>query len=169
MDFDAPNVGAIPTFKFNWEGKECTASTGTPPAFATTPGVPILAMSAVLRQAGVSVDLTSLAVNLRNTIVRSGGLQSTGTSNIGVTRRRIEGSFNVFMEDKSFYDAYMAGTTYELFAQFGTVDGNLLFLRCPSIRYTDLSIADESDAKRYDINYVANPTAGDDALFVAFG
>lgn len=168
-DFNAPNVGAIPTWQFNWEGKECTAGTGSPPAFATTPGVPILAMSAQLRQAGVAVELTSLAVNLRSTATRRGALNSTGTSDIAITRRRVEGSFNLFMEDKTFYDAYMAGTTYELFAQFGTVDGNLLFVRCPSIRYTDLSLADENDAKRYQISFRANPVAGDDSLFIAFG
>lgn len=170
MDFNAPNVGAIPSLQFTFQGKEGISGAGAPPAFLSTPGLPIMAMSCQLYKAGVAIDLTSLMVKLANTATVRGALNSSGVSDIAITKRRTEGSFNVFMEDKTFYDDYLAGTEFELFAQVGTARGNMMLLRCPAIKYTAAPIGDKDEAKEYQMTFRANTVAaaGNDSLYMAF-
>ena len=170
MDFNAPNVGAIPPLQFTFQGKQGISGAGAAPAFTSTPGLPIMAMSCQLYKAGVAIDLTSLMVKLANTATVRGGLNSTGVSDIAITKRRTEGSFNVFMEDKTFYDDYLAGTEFELFAQIGTARGNMMLIRCPAIKYTAAPINDKDEAKEYQMTFRANTVAaaGNDSLYMAF-
>lgn len=169
LDINVPNVGAIGSLQFNWQGKEGESGNGSPPTATETPGNPIIAMSCQLFKAGVAIDLTSLAVNLRNTATPRPSLRSTGMNDLAITRRRVEGSFNLFTETKAFYDDYLALTSFELYAQIGLLRGNIMAIRCPTIVYTDLSIGDETEAKRYSINFRANPILGNDSLYIAYG
>jgi hypothetical protein len=168
LEFDITSGGIIlPKFSFK------AAYTGhVPQAYGLgAPSLntldPIVGVSQYLKIGGTSIDTDKFQFRINNTIYDRKSIVTQGISKRIHTKRNVECSFDLLYENDDLLDALEAGTKFEaviVMGRNGFINGNMVALRIPQLRYTKVPASADNDLWKYSVTAVADKILGEDEL-----
>lgn len=160
-------TGQHPLPKFAFQGKAMGSPVaedydlGAPSLDST---IPLVARNMVVTIGGVSHPVSNVALQVQYDIYKQLAVTTSGTQDIMHTGRGITGSFSLMYENKNVEDAFRADTQAEARIVCGSTAGNIFAVRIPKLRYAEVGKSEESGCYKYDVSFLAVPTAGEDDI-----
>ncbi len=126
--------------------------------------------------------ISNVQISISNEVFKKQCIATLGIGEVIRTSRAVTGSLNTFYTGKDFQEAFKADTQYSLRAifnyaasldasgdkVFNTAAGNIVAISCPQIKFSDVSVSEDTGIFKYDSAFSAEPNEGDDELILAF-
>jgi len=126
--------------------------------------------------------ISNIQLNITNEVFKKQCIATTGIGEVIRTSRACTGSLNTFYTNKDFQVAFKNDTQYTLrgifnYAKsldangtkvFDTTSGNIVAISIPQLKFSDVSVAEESGIFKYTSSFSCEPNTGDDELLLAF-
>lgn len=166
------STGAIPNFKFGFEGLNFDSSlTPIPATPSYDTNLPPIMLAGKVFMDGAEIDVNELSFSLENTLGFKTSINAeNGKTSSRATERTISGSFNPYMASDSManYNKFKDNTSFSIFAYAklpsateGEFSG-IVAVYMPNCLITELSEADNDGLMQDNITFSANRgTAGD--------
>ena len=171
-----------------YSGFDATDYTGINPTFDsanTSPLVVQLADVFLFDQTGSTYFqecISNVQLSITNEVYKKQCIATLGIGEVIRTSRVVTGSLNTFYTGKDFQVAFKNDTQYTLRALFNyatsldasgdkvfsTTAGNIVAISAPQIKFSDVSISEDTGIFKYDSNFSCEPNEGDDELILAF-
>jgi len=126
--------------------------------------------------------ISNVQINIANEVYKKLCIASKGVQETLRTSRKVTGSLNTFYESKDFQDAFKNDTDYNFRALFNyatdlnaatgnkvftTTPGNIVAVSIPQLKFSEVSVEEDSGIFKYANQFSAEPIEGDDEIYFA--
>ncbi len=177
---------------FNWEGKTVAYTTaaysGSGTTFDSNAANPLVVKLTDIFMKdeddhAFESCISNLNLSLTNEVFKKQCIATSGIGEVVRTARNVTGSLNTFYEDSSFQTNFKSEKTYSLMAMVGyTTDvdasnnrvqssadlGNILAIYIPKLKFSEVSVSEDTGIFKYDSNFSCEPVSGDDEIIFAY-
>ena len=126
--------------------------------------------------------ISNVQLSLTNEVYKKQCIASTGIGEVIRTSRSCSGSLNTFYVNKDFQQAFKDNEMYRLRALFNYASsldasgdkvfsnkmGNIVAISIPQLKFSEVSVEEDSGIFKYANSFSCEPHDGDDELFFAF-
>jgi hypothetical protein len=126
--------------------------------------------------------ISQIQITLTNEVFKKQCIASLGIGEVLRTSRAVTGSLNTFYTGKEFQEAFRAGNLYAFRSVFNyakelgtngeklftTEAGNIVAIAIPQLKFSEVSVSEDTGIFKYDTSFSCEPVRGDDELIIAF-
>ena len=126
--------------------------------------------------------ISGIQITLTNEVFKKECLASIGVGEVVRTSRAVTGSLNTFYTDLAFQEAFKQDTFYicrmifnyayqlatNKLKDYTSKPGNIVALSIPQLKFSEVSVEEDTGIFKYNNAFAAEPIEGDDEFYLAF-